>query len=515
MRKKILCVVLITSLLLGSFLVQAGNIKTNTNIENNNYSDENDAELPVWNTGDYWIYDLSLSLSQTEYFDLDFSININNFKLEVEEVDDINDQYVLSMTVPQGDITGSGSMNLGGFVFSGSINNAYLDGDMFVKKSTLGIIYAEGKLEGDTNKILIPHFNVDFTIEFEEIIDNLLEKTDFSVLEFPMNTGGSWLIPFTYINMSFNAIQPNLGGGRLKSFVNEHFVQCSNWDVLNINNQEYDALKISGMDYGEINDIWYSPSIGNIIKLDYKNIDMGIGYFLNRFDMELTSTNYQVFSNPPEKPLTPIGLTDFLAGEIGEYETSTTDPDGNKIRYIFDWDDETDYTYSDFIESGETVTIEHVWGRSGEHKIRVKARDVYGYESTWSDTLSVNVTNNAPETPMTPDGPSDGEIKKSYPFTTQSSDPDGHRIKYAWDWDGDDNVDQITELYDSGVEITTPHTFYSRGNFGIKVKAIDEYGEESDWSNPYYVDMPKYKAFNSYLQSFIQFIKDIINTLFD
>ena len=513
MRKKMLYVILVVALFLGSCLVQADNVKNQNKPYINTSLNDYDAELPEWDIGDYWVYDLFVDLEQSEYFDFAFRLNIQNFRIEVEEVNNIDDQYKLSMNVPQGYITGNGNMNLGGFVFSGQIDNAYLNGEIYVKKSTLEIIKIDGKFEGDTNKILVPEFNIDFSIEFEEIIGDLLEKTEFTVLKFPINTDTSWNVPLRYLNISMNAIKPNLGQAKLMSYIDEHYVECSSWEVIQKDEEEYDALKITGQNYGDTNNIYYAPSIANIVKLDYDNVALGIGYKINTLTMDLIQTNYQVSSNPPETPETPSGLTDFLAGETGTYETKTTDPDNNKIRYIFDWDDETEHTYTDFINSGETITVEHLWGKGGAHNIKVKARDIYGYESQWSNTLTVNVENNKPEKPETPTGTANGKIKTSYPFKTKSTDPDDHKIRYAWDWDGDNNIDETTDLYDSGAEITTSHTFYNKGTYSIKVKAIDEYGEESDWSEPLSVSMPKYKTYGYNLEKIIQILHNYITWL--
>jgi YD repeat-containing protein len=505
MKKIIIYIVLVTMLMVGSFF--AGAVNINTKQEPLFYAasnfDENDADLPEWNDGDIWTYNIEISLEQNEYFDMDFDLKIDNLKFEVlGDVEENNNMYNLSMTVPWGDLTGGGSVDLSIFTFTGDILNSLMNGYMHVKKSTLEINKCEGNINGDTNKLLLPHFDLDFLLQFEAIGDIGLVKTNFSTLKFPMNVDESWSVPFTYVNLSVNATLPNLGARRLYTYIPDHEEKCIQWDVITIDNTDYDALKISGVDYGSKSDIWYSPALGNVVKLDYRNVELGLGYIFRKFTIDLVSTNYQVVSNPPEIPSIPDGPTDIIFGDTVNYETSTTDPDGNKIRYIFDWDDGAEKTYTDFVNSGETVEVSHKWITEGSHDIRVKARDKFGWESDWSDTLTVTVSeNNAPDKPSKPDGLPAGKIKKPYDYSTSATDPDGHQVRYGWDWDGNMVVDEWTDLHDSGEEVNTSHTWYTKGNYNIRVKAKDEYGKEGNWSDPFPVGMPKSKAI--YLQ-FIQ-----------
>jgi hypothetical protein len=96
--------------------------------------------------------------------------------------------------------------------------------------------------------------------------------------------------------------------------------------------------------------------------------------------------------NKPDKPSGPI------SGEIGKeynYTTSTNDPDGDLIKYCFDWGDNT-ITWTDRLESGENISLNHTWEKPGNYEIKVKARDIYGLDSEWSETLSINIMSDAP-----------------------------------------------------------------------------------------------------------------------
>ena len=96
-----------------------------------------------------------------------------------------------------------------------------------------------------------------------------------------------------------------------------------------------------------------------------------------------------LFNQPPEKPNRPTGPNSGKTGTTYLYQTSTTEPDGEQVYYLWDWGDGQ---YSDWLgpyASGESVSTSHVWPEEGTYLIRVKAKDVYDAESDWSDPLAV------------------------------------------------------------------------------------------------------------------------------
>lgn len=100
--------------------------------------------------------------------------------------------------------------------------------------------------------------------------------------------------------------------------------------------------------------------------------------------------------NPtPNKPLTPWGPSeDLKVGQEGYiYTTSTTNPSGNPVTYMFDWGDDSPKEWSLPMEPGNDFTAEHIWTKKGTFEITVTARDYYtGAESVPSDPLEVHVT---------------------------------------------------------------------------------------------------------------------------
>jgi hypothetical protein len=89
---------------------------------------------------------------------------------------------------------------------------------------------------------------------------------------------------------------------------------------------------------------------------------------------------------------------------------------------------------------------------------------------------------NPPNTPEQPSGPSTGNVGTSYEFNTRATDPDGDNIRYGWDWNGDNIVDEWTDYWSSGTRVWKSHTWYSAGTYNIKVKAEDSNGYQSPFS---------------------------------
>lgn len=67
-----------------------------------------------------------------------------------------------------------------------------------------------------------------------------------------------------------------------------------------------------------------------------------------------------------------------------DYTFDATDPDDDPIMYFVDWgDNNTEWT--EFVNSGEEVTIKHAWSKEGVYLIKAKSKDTHNTESNWSE----------------------------------------------------------------------------------------------------------------------------------
>lgn len=94
----------------------------------------------------------------------------------------------------------------------------------------------------------------------------------------------------------------------------------------------------------------------------------------------------------PNDPSQPSGPTSGYTGTSYGYTTVTTDPDGDQVKYGWDWDG--DYTvdeWTGYIASGQPYGVTHTWNSAGTYDVRVKAKDTNGAESGWSSSLTVDI----------------------------------------------------------------------------------------------------------------------------
>ena len=212
-------------------------------------------------------------------------------------------------------------------------------------------------------------------------------------------------------------------------------------------------------------------------------------------------------NNVPRTPDTPSGTTQGIAGEEYSYLTNTvTDPDGDDITYEFNWGD------GDTTTGLTTPSATHIWTSKGNFNVKVRAKDEYGAASEWSGELAVYMDNNIPEIPAVPDGPATGRKNIDYTYTSFTTDADGHQIYYKFDW-GDGSDSGWLGPINSGNQITATHSWSSKGDYNIKVKAKDGYGEETDWSDPLPIQIPRNRLFPSIFNQMIYTIKNILSKL--
>jgi hypothetical protein len=99
----------------------------------------------------------------------------------------------------------------------------------------------------------------------------------------------------------------------------------------------------------------------------------------------------EVGNLPPEIPQKPSGESEGVTKVEYTFSSSTTDPEGEQIFYLFDWGDNTTSEWLGPYNSGTTVHADHVWNEEGDYEIKVLARDINGSESGWSDPHSIYI----------------------------------------------------------------------------------------------------------------------------
>ncbi len=129
-------------------------------------------------------------------------------------------------------------------------------------------------------------------------------------------------------------------------------------------------------------------------------------------------------------------------------------------------------------------------------------------------TLALGEASTEPQKPSPPEGPTSGSINEEYTYMAKTTDPDGDNIYYLFDW-GDGSFSGWVGPYKSGTSGKASYSWKERGNYEIRVKAKDDHGVQSEWSDPIPISMPKTKNFinGQLLDLFAQFFPNLFSFL--
>lgn len=172
-------------------------------------------------------------------------------------------------------------------------------------------------------------------------------------------------------------------------------------------------------------------------------------------------------------------------GDAITFDASASyDPDGYIIGYRWDWTN--DGTWDTAWMSTPYAT--HSYSSTGTFTVKLEVKDNDGATDTDLTTVTIPGGNQAPAVPQRPSGPTVGYVWYSYTYTTYTTDPEGDQIRYCFDWG--DGTTSWTIFYNSGEVASAFHTWSYQGSYSVRVKAEDEHGAQSDWSEPLPITMP-------------------------
>jgi hypothetical protein len=128
--------------------------------------------------------------------------------------------------------------------------------------------------------------------------------------------------------------------------------------------------------------------------------------------------------------------------------------------------------------------------------IKTFGNSFYYFESLEATLLSTTYSAEDPESPnipSKPNGPRSGKPDVTYEFSSSTTDNQGDQIFYMFSWG--DSFSNWLGPYESGEICKKSHSWSSDDNYEIKVKAKDDKGYESDWSDPLIISIsnPKFR----------------------
>jgi hypothetical protein len=181
----------------------------------------------------------------------------------------------------------------------------------------------------------------------------------------------------------------------------------------------------------------------------------------------------------PDRPVKPEGPTQGMVGYEYLFSSSSTEPNGDQIYFMWDWGDGETSDWMGPYSSGEICWANHIWNYEGDFQVKVKSRDENYAQSVWSKSLNIHLNYNYP-----PEEPKiDGYFRLfpavSYNFKFSSNEPDGEDIYFYIEW-GDGEIEDWIGPYGSGEEITLSHKYTAKGYYFINATAKDINDFESE-----------------------------------
>jgi len=209
-----------------------------------------------------------------------------------------------------------------------------------------------------------------------DMIGFAISDEDEKLIRIYENDESEWLTEFTIdVNQEYN------------EFINLEILRSgyiSASDHSRFWNAGYNAILFS--EYN-LNDFFHTPE--DTIE------NMNIPYAINATKLIITTlaelSEISDLKIGPMKPKTPSGSINGKIGNEYYYTTSTTEMNGEILYYYWDWGDGTNSDWIGPYNSGEEVNISHVWNERGSYSVKVKAKNNNGYESPWSDPLTVSM----------------------------------------------------------------------------------------------------------------------------
>ncbi len=99
---------------------------------------------------------------------------------------------------------------------------------------------------------------------------------------------------------------------------------------------------------------------------------------------EILSHTIAPLNSNPTTPLAPSGPASGFIQTAYSFSASASDPDDEQLEYEFDWGDGAISGWGNYTQS-------HTWLSTGDYCVNVRARDVHGATSAWSNCGSINI----------------------------------------------------------------------------------------------------------------------------
>ena len=236
------------------------------------------------------------------------------------------------------------------------------------------------------------------------------------------------------------------------------------WNITDLQHSEYSVIQLCTMTGTPLQDMLVSDSY---VFSCPANIAQG-------FTIVAEKNN-----SAPETPAAPVGNSTGYHGTSYSYATSTTDPDGDALYYLFDWGDATTSGWLGPSQNGSGMSDSHSWEAPGTYAVMVQARDIYGHTSGWSNATVVTMMNRAPNFPgnASPANRTTG-VSITPVLSWTGGDPDaGDIVSYDIYFGATASPPKIVE--NQSIASFAPGTLAYLTTYYWRIRAADPYGGSS------------------------------------
>ena len=170
-------------------------------------------------------------------------------------------------------------------------------------------------------------------------------------------------------------------------------------------------------------------------------------------------------------PLVPARPWAGVANDSLCYFTVSTDPDGSRICYVFDWGDGTTTT-TVFVPSGDTGMCAHEFAGTAVRYVRAKARNEKGVESDWSPSLTFHPSQ-PPQLVDSIVGLRRWAVDRWYHASVRVTDPEADSVAVRFVW-GDLPASGWSGYVPSGAVVTDSCKWSMTGPHTVRVVLRDQ-----------------------------------------
>jgi hypothetical protein len=254
---------------------------------------------------------------------------------------------------------------------------------------------------------------------------------------------------------------------------------------------------------------YYSSNVGDLENGNELPIMLTDACCVFKFNKEKNSFGWSFLANPNGGGIASFGCTGLSWGTSG---TSVIHICVTKLSLN---------VFKAYKNEG-AITLGEMWGKSirnyiDPHMDEYDHKSIEEWQLFGDPSLAVGEESTPPEKPDVPQGPTKTGVNKEHIYTTSTTDHDGDELYYLFDW-GDGKYSGWVGLYNSGETAEASHTWTEQGDYEIRVKAKDDHGVQSEWSDPLPISMPKNKQlidlpFFNFLEKFPRLFPILRNIL--